>query len=99
MFEEYLDGGIVLDVRNPGEFQSSHIEGAINIPVGQLDQRCEKELPDKDAKINVHCLGGVRAQTAKDILLKHGYKHVSNIGGLDEAMDKHKKYLARANAN
>ena len=92
MFEDYLEGGLVLDVRSPTEFESGHIKDAINIPVGELDAKCEQILKDKNQPINVHCLGGVRAQTAKDILLKKGYTKVNNIGGYDEAMDKWLKH-------
>ena len=88
MFEQYIPGGIILDVRSPEEYQPQHVKDAINIPVQELDSKCEQLLTDKTKPINVYCLGGVRAGRAKDILIRHGYQTVVNIGGIDEALSK-----------
>jgi rhodanese-related sulfurtransferase len=57
---------VILDVRTEAEFSDSHIEGAINIPVGELEGRLG-EL-DRDDEILVYCRTGNRSGTAVGIL-------------------------------
>jgi len=46
-------GGLLLDVRSEGEFESGHLEGAINIPVGELGDRLG-EVGAKDRPLVVY---------------------------------------------
>ena len=73
------DGALLLDVRSPGEFESGHLEGARNIPVGELEKRVA-ELGAKETKIVVYCHSGVRATRAAGILKDQGFTHVTNLG-------------------
>ena len=57
---------VILDVRTDAEFRDGHIEGAINIPVGELEERLG-EL-DKDDEILIYCRTGNRSSTAVGIL-------------------------------
>lgn len=66
----------VLDVRKQGEYEQSHIEGAIHIFLGELPDRVE-EIP-QDANIATFCGSGRRASIAASILRKHGRRGVSN---------------------
>ena len=50
MQQAVTDGGLLLDVRSPGEFNSGHLEGALNIPVGELQSRL-KELGSTDRPV------------------------------------------------
>ncbi len=59
----------VLDVRRTDEYDSSHIEGAINIPLTDLAERLD-ETPDGD--VWVHCASGFRASIAASILDRAG---------------------------
>jgi phage shock protein E len=74
-------GAILLDVRTEGEFAEGHVEGALNIPVQVLAQRLH-ELPSKDHPIVVHCRSGGRSASATALLLRAGWRHVHDIGGL-----------------
>lgn len=75
---------IVLDVRSVEEFNSSHIENAVNIPYTDIESRFESEVTsDKDATILVYCQSGQRSTIASETLVKLGYTNVNNFGGLN----------------
>ena len=74
------EGALLVDVRTAEEFQSGHIQGAINIPVEQLHNR-QQELPDKGKPIITCCASGMRSGNARSILVGLGYKNVYNGGG------------------
>jgi rhodanese-related sulfurtransferase len=70
-------GATLLDVRTPAEFKSGHIDGAINIPVQELEKRIS-EVP-KGAEVVVYCRSGARSSRAAGILNKNGYT-AHNLG-------------------
>lgn len=70
---------MIVDVREPHEFKAGTIEGAVNIPLGQLRARM-KELPVTQ-EIWVTCGVGQRAYYACRILAQHGYKARNLSGG------------------
>jgi rhodanese-related sulfurtransferase len=70
---------IILDVRSQREYSEGHIEGAILIPVGELEGRMD-ELP-KGKPIIVYCKVGGRSASASDILVKNGFAPVYNMEG------------------
>ena len=70
---------VVLDVRGNSEFRYAHIPGARHIPLGQLPERAH-ELP-ADSEIFVHCQGGVRSPIALSVLVKMGFRNVTNLSG------------------
>ena len=68
---------VLVDVREPGEWQEGHVEGAISLPLSSLKKgpdtsTLEKELP-KDKIVYTHCVMGVRALKAAKILEELGY--------------------------
>jgi rhodanese-related sulfurtransferase len=70
---------LVLDVREPDEFASGHIAGAVNVPVRQLPARV-KELPqDKSLKIVAYCASGVRSAYATMFLRVYGFGDVRTL--------------------
>lgn len=71
---------IILDVRTASEFKEEHIEGAVLIPVSELEGKLD-ELP-KDKPIIVYCRSGSRSRRAADILVKNGFTHVYDMGGI-----------------
>ena len=69
----------VIDVRNPGEWNSGVIENAKLIALGEL----EKEMNELDKRSHyfVHCAGGYRSMMAASILKKNGFDNVTNVRG------------------
>jgi rhodanese-related sulfurtransferase len=45
---------VILDVREPDEWEKGHIEGAILLARGRIEGRVEEMIPDKDACIIAH---------------------------------------------
>ncbi|MBP2214997.1 MBL fold metallo-hydrolase [Arthrobacter sp. CAN_C5] len=75
---------VVLDVRRSDEYETQHIEGAVNLPLHELLQRLD-EVPDQ--KLWVHCGSGYRASVAASLLQRAG-KDVVHIDGMfDDADD------------
>ena len=73
---------LLLDVREPWEFDTCHIEGSINVPMGQVPQRID-ELQDAD-EIIVICHHGVRSQQVICYLLQYDVDKLVNLdGGVD----------------
>ena len=70
---------ILIDVRAPLEFEDSHIEGAINIPVADLRER-HIELEKNDTILLV-CSSGNRSSLGVSILRRHGFKNLNNVAG------------------
>ena len=75
-----VDGGFLLDVRNPAELAVESVPGAVNIPLPQLRARLD-ELP-RDREIHVFCRSGQRAYYATRILLQNGFKARNVAGGM-----------------
>lgn len=78
---ELVDAGAVLvDVRSPEEFAQGHIDGALNIPIGELEQRMG-ELP-KEKDIVLYCRSGARSSRGRSMLTNAGYAKVHNLGAM-----------------
>lgn len=67
----------ILDVREPAEYTFGHIPGAVNIPLGELEQRAE-EL-DTDKEWYVICRTGSRSDLAAQQLTEKGFSNVTNV--------------------
>ena len=78
-FDDDFDGMTVLDVRPPEMYAAGHIEGAINIPGGQIRKRLN-ELP-KDKTILVHCVRGYTSYVVARILMQNGFSRVLSYAG------------------
>ena len=72
-------GMTVMDVRRNPEFDTEHIEGALNIPLKDLEQNLDKI--DKQKPYLVHCLGGYRSMIAASILKRNGIDNIVNVWG------------------
>jgi NADPH-dependent 2,4-dienoyl-CoA reductase/sulfur reductase-like enzyme/rhodanese-related sulfurtransferase len=72
--------GVILDVREPFELAVEDVEGAVNIPLGELRARLD-ELP-RDKTIHVICRSGQRAYYATRLLLQHGLDARNVSGGM-----------------
>jgi rhodanese-related sulfurtransferase len=75
-------GGVIfLDCREPKEYKSGHIPGAINIPRGLLEFKIEGKISDKNANIVMYCKSGGRGCLACESIGDMGYKNVKNMEG------------------
>jgi sulfur-carrier protein adenylyltransferase/sulfurtransferase len=73
---------VIVDVREPHEYEIAHIDGAVLIPLGELPERL-KELDDH-AEIVTHCHHGARSLKALEILKAAGFSKVRSLrGGID----------------
>lgn len=69
----------LIDVREPGEFDTEFVPGAMNTPLSAFPKFVGKLKPD--APVYVLCQVGVRAQNAADTLLKKNFSHVYVVTG------------------
>jgi sulfur-carrier protein adenylyltransferase/sulfurtransferase len=78
---------VLIDVREPHEWEIAHIEGARLLPLGQLPERLG-EL-DGHAEIVTHCHHGVRSMKALQLLKGAGFSRVRSLaGGIDAWADR-----------
>jgi adenylyltransferase/sulfurtransferase len=85
---------VVLDVREPHEYQICNLEGAKLIPLGELPERVN-ELDTAD-DIIVHCHSGGRSLQATRFLRNMGFKKVKNLkGGIDAWAEKYDPDMPR----
>jgi molybdopterin/thiamine biosynthesis adenylyltransferase/rhodanese-related sulfurtransferase len=75
------DVPLLLDVREPDEWQEGHLPGAVHVPRGNLESRIEALVPDKDREIVVYCASGARSAFAAKSLGDLGYTSVSSLAG------------------
>jgi rhodanese-related sulfurtransferase len=75
--------GLVLDVRNAGEWDDDvgHLDGAVLIPLPELEQRLGEIERFRDKPVLVYCRVGARSFTAGQILVRNGFKDVQNMEG------------------
>jgi len=73
---------VVLDVREPIEWQQAHVSGSLHIPLMDLPARIG-EVP-ADGQVLVVCAVGARSARAVQFLVQHGHDAVNLDGGLVE---------------
>lgn len=73
---------VLLDVREPWEFQTCHIEGSLHIPMGQIPQNFRQLDPTRETVVICH--HGMRSLQVSQFLEKAGFSKVINLtGGVD----------------
>lgn len=72
---------LLLDVREPAEYAKSHILGAKNVPLADLERRAAEFDKHKAKPVIVHCDTGSRATRAAGILKGRGFASVFNLAG------------------
>jgi len=70
---------LVVDIRAPREWQKSHLEGSVNIPLNHLIERIN-ELPVEQPLL-VHCAGGYRSSIAAGVLQQRGRVRLTELTG------------------
>ena len=79
---------VLLDVRNPNEYQKGFLKGAVNLPQAEVDAKAAKVVPSKDTPVYVYCRGGREATMATEKLQKLGYTDVHNLGAMKDAQKR-----------
>lgn len=69
----------LIDVRSSQEFDEGHLNGAINIPIYNIEKDIEKIIKNKKEIIIIYCSSGYRSKKAKEILEKLGFENVYNL--------------------
>lgn len=77
------DGVVLVDVRTPEEFRVKHREGAVNIPVDEVEALAPRLVPDKETVLLLYCRTGKRAEKAVEIFRKMGYRRVESLHHMD----------------
>ena len=89
------EGHLLLDVREPDEYEQGAIPGSIHIPRGNLESGIENRVTDRDQPIVVMCAGGVRSAFAADTLGQLGYTDVVSMdGGFNRWKDEGRSWSA-----
>jgi glyoxylase-like metal-dependent hydrolase (beta-lactamase superfamily II)/rhodanese-related sulfurtransferase len=86
-FEKKFSGKpLVIDVRKKSEYDSEHVERAINVPLNKISENLA-QFP-KDKPFVVHCAGGYRSMIASSILKQRGWENFVDVEGGFDAIKK-----------
>ncbi len=82
---------IIIDVREPYEFEEFALDGAENIPLGNIMNVMDDLAENyKDSEVIVSCRSGNRSGMAKQLLIAQGFSNVRNLlGGMLAWKDAH----------
>ncbi len=79
---------LLLDVREPGEFQAGFLPGAINVPRGMLEVKADPAMPPHDVRLAdrkqpviTYCASGARSLLAASTLQEMGFTNVKSMAG------------------
>jgi molybdopterin/thiamine biosynthesis adenylyltransferase/rhodanese-related sulfurtransferase len=90
-----VPGTVVLDVREPDEYEQGAIPGSLHIARGNLESNIEGRVPDHDTPLVIICAGGVRSAFAAKTLTELGYTDVvSVVGGFNRWKDEDRDWRA-----
>lgn len=71
---------VIVDVREPHEFNLGHFKDSINVPLSRFsDKEFVLAKFSVDDQIIVYCRSGGRASLAEQLLKSYGYKNVVNL--------------------
>ncbi len=94
--QEIAAGGtVVLDVREPDEYEQGALPGTLHIPRGNLETSVEGRIPDKSSHVLVYCAAGVRSAFAAKTMQELGYTDVASVvGGFNRWKDEGRSWTA-----
>ncbi len=72
---------IIVDVREQDEWNEQHIDGAIFIPLGEVESRLGELAAYKDSQVIMQCRSGRRSEKAAKMLMNAGFDQVYNLKG------------------
>ncbi|HEX2265893.1 MAG TPA: molybdopterin-synthase adenylyltransferase MoeB, partial [Solirubrobacterales bacterium] len=80
---EEINGGdvVLIDTREPHEYQEAHLEGGKLVPPGLLADEIAAAAPDKSARTILYCRSGNRSAIAAAQLQQLGYENVASMSG------------------
>ncbi|MBK5220382.1 MAG: molybdopterin-synthase adenylyltransferase MoeB [Thermoleophilia bacterium] len=78
-----IEGGdvVLIDTREPHEYQEAHLEGGKLVPPGLLADEIATAAPDKSARTLLYCRSGNRSAIAAAQMQRMGYENVASVGG------------------
>ncbi len=80
------DGALLIDVREPHEWDEAHLAGAKLVPMATVAERIEELAPDRSQRVILFCRVGNRSARAADSLRGElGYENVASVAGGIEA--------------
>ena len=70
---------VIIDVREPEEYEADHVDGAINIPPSEILAGAKQlaNIP-KDTELVLYCVSGSRSNVCTNILQSYGYTNIIN---------------------
>ena len=69
----------IIDVRKEGEYISEHVDGAVNLPLDNINS--SMAVLDKNKTYYVHCAGGYRSMIFNSVLKARGFDKLIDISG------------------
>lgn len=72
---------VVIDVSEAEEFAASHVGGAKNIPLDQLEEKLPGAVKNKAVPVIFVCARGARSKRGQDVAKKLGYQQAHALGG------------------
>ena len=76
---------LILDVRQPHEFESGHIPNAVLLTLQTIDEETAAAvIPAKDTTLLIYCRSGNRSKTASALLSEMGYTQIYEFGGINQ---------------
>jgi NADPH-dependent 2,4-dienoyl-CoA reductase/sulfur reductase-like enzyme/rhodanese-related sulfurtransferase len=69
----------IIDARASSQYESAHVDGAVNIPQDKLREECKNM--DKSKSVVTYCNKGVTGNAAQNILINNGFNEVYNLSG------------------
>ena len=78
-----IEGGdvVLIDTREPHEYQEAHLEGGKLVPPGLLGDEIAAAAPDKSARTILYCRSGNRSYKAAEQMQALGYENVASMAG------------------
>lgn len=77
-----IENAVIIDVRTAEEYDTDHIENAINISSTVIKYNIKDQVSDFETPIIVYCQSGRRSAESADILVNLGYKNVYDMGSI-----------------
>src|SRR6266511_1358131 len=73
---------VLIDTREPHEWEEAHLEGATLVPPAEVTERIGEGIPDRSQRVLLSCATGNRSARAADAMQSElGYENVANIAG------------------